>query len=107
MNLSKDKFKKLMDEIMDHYKTVSLSDLDVLKLVKHKAKSLLYKDLEKYNSIDEALGKHGALFLLYETSLDIGVLFLEEIRIRLTFLIVTELFLTRNFIGLIKIPENI
>ena len=72
MNLSKDKFKKLMDEIMDHYKTVSLSDLDVLKLVKHKAKCLLYKDLEKYNTIDEALGKHGALFLLYETSPQYG-----------------------------------
>ena len=51
---------------------IALSDKDVLSLVEGNAVVRLYKDLARFNTIDEALGKHGALFLLYETQPDYG-----------------------------------
>lgn len=65
-------FKKVLDEIVKIYKGVSLSDLDVLKLVNNKARVMLYKDLAKYQTLDEALGPHGAIFLLYESEPQYG-----------------------------------
>ena len=67
-----DKFESDIKEITKSQIPVSLSDLDVMRLVKGKAKVLLYKDLAKYNTIDEALGKHGALYLLYEAKPMVG-----------------------------------
>jgi len=66
------KIDKVINNILKIYKGVSLSDLDVLKLVKNRAKVLLYKDLKKYNTLDEALGPHEAIFLLYETKPQYG-----------------------------------
>lgn len=51
---------------------VSLSDSDVLTLVEHRAKILIYSDLAKFETIDEALGKHQAAFLLYEAKPSYG-----------------------------------
>ncbi len=45
----------------------SFSSKDVLDLVDNKANLLTYPELLDYDSIDEAMGKHGALILLYET----------------------------------------
>jgi len=61
------KFDKVINNILKVYKGISLSDLDVLKLVKNQAKVLLYKDLKKYRTLDEALGPHGAAIILYES----------------------------------------
>lgn len=57
---------------IDKHKSIPLSDSDVLKLVENKANVLVYSDLQKYNTLDEALGPHGAIFLLYETQPDYG-----------------------------------
>lgn len=51
---------------------VSLSDSDVLNLVENRAKILVYSDLQKYSTIDEALGEHLACFLLYESQHNYG-----------------------------------
>lgn len=57
---------------IERHKNIALSDQDVLKLVEHKAKILVYSDLAKFNTLDEALGEHAAVFLLYESRPDYG-----------------------------------
>ena len=57
---------------IDRHKKIPLSDSDVLKLVENKAKILVYSDLQKYDTLDEALGPHQAAFLLYESQPDYG-----------------------------------
>jgi hypothetical protein len=57
---------------INKHKKIALSDSDVLKLVEHKAKILIYSDLSKFKTLDEALGKHQAAFLLYESQPDYG-----------------------------------
>ena len=49
-----------------------LSDQDIMNLVDHKANFVIYPDLHKYSSIDEAMGSHGCFFLLYETAQNYG-----------------------------------
>lgn len=53
-------------------KAIALSDSDVMKLVEHKARVLTYGMLREYSTLDEVLGKHNAIFLLYETKPDYG-----------------------------------
>lgn len=53
-------------------KAIALSDSEVLRLVDHKAKVIIYNELKKYNTLDELLHPHGAVFLLYETRPDFG-----------------------------------
>lgn len=50
----------------------SLSSLDVMDLVDHRAKLLTYTELAEYDTLDQALGRHGALILLYLTSENYG-----------------------------------
>lgn len=50
----------------------SLSGEEVLKIVGNKANMLTYPELTKYENIDECLGQHGALVLLYETRENYG-----------------------------------
>jgi len=57
---------------IDRHKNIPLSDSDVMRLVEGKAKILVYSDLQKFNTLDEALGEHAAAFLLYETKKDFG-----------------------------------
>ncbi len=45
----------------------SFSARDILDMVDHKANLITYPQLLKYETIDEAMGKYGALVLLYET----------------------------------------
>lgn len=59
-------------DIIQQAKKKSLSSKDVLKLVDNKANLLIYHQLTKYNNIDDALGKYGALILLYETKKNYG-----------------------------------
>lgn len=58
--------------LVQQAKQKSLSNFELLKMVKEKANLLLYPELIKYNNIDKALGKFGALILLYETSKNYG-----------------------------------
>lgn len=57
---------------IDKHKSIPLSDADLLKLVENKARILVYSDLQKYETLDKALGEHGAIFLLYESRPDYG-----------------------------------
>lgn len=61
-----------IQQIVDAHKEISLSDQDVMRLVNHKAKVLIYNELKNYRTLDEALGPHKAIFLLYETRKDYG-----------------------------------
>lgn len=42
-----------------------LSDDEILKIIKHPAKTILYPDLIKYNSIEALFGKYHIILLLY------------------------------------------
>lgn len=57
---------------IDELKAEALSDEQVMKLVDGKARVLIYSDLADYDDIDEALGEHLAIFLLYESRPDFG-----------------------------------
>lgn len=50
----------------------TLSDSDILKAIKNRANLMTYRELKKYKTLDEALGPHGALVLLYETKDNFG-----------------------------------
>lgn len=63
---------KDVQETIDFLKNISLSNVDVMKLVNGKAKVLLYSELKNYKTLDEALGEYGAMFLLIETRPDYG-----------------------------------
>ena len=52
--------------------TISLSDEDILHLTHNKCVIRAYEDLEKFNNIDDVLGKFGACALLYQTKEDYG-----------------------------------
>lgn len=64
--------KSRIQQIIDEYKAISLSDSDVMRLVNNKARVLIYKDLKHYKTLDDMLGPHSAVFLLYETRPDYG-----------------------------------
>lgn len=50
----------------------ALTNHEILKMINHKANLLVYEDLQKYNNIDDVLGKYKALVLLYETRDNFG-----------------------------------
>ena len=52
--------------IIKKYRDIALSNDDVLRLVKGKANMLLYRNLHKFDNIDDILGPYGACFLLFE-----------------------------------------
>ena len=65
-------FDEDIKQIIKKGKGISLSDLDVLNLVDNKAKVLLYKELSKFNTLDELLEPYGSVFILYETKPNYG-----------------------------------
>lgn len=65
--LKKEGFKgKLVSPELKKAKGYSLTDSDVVKLVDGKAKVVLYEDMKDYDTIDELLKPHGAVFILYQ-----------------------------------------
>lgn len=54
-----DKLRKL--------KSKALSESEILHLIDGKANVITYTELEDIDNLDEALGKHGAFVLLYQT----------------------------------------
>jgi hypothetical protein len=59
-----------MDNIIRSVYDYDLSGVDVEKITRGKAEVRLYKDLLKFNSILEAIGKHGMMLLLFPVSSD-------------------------------------
>ena len=51
---------------------ISLSDEDILTIVDNKANLMAYEDLENYNNIDDVLGQHRAVIILYQSDADFG-----------------------------------
>lgn len=61
-----------MDTIIKEYENKALSDAEVLKLIDGKANMVMYRNLHKFNDIDEILGPHGACILLFEAKPNYG-----------------------------------
>lgn len=53
-------------------KKISLSNVDVVKLLDGKVNLVMYPDIKKYRDIDHLLGKYGACVILYLTSENYG-----------------------------------
>lgn len=51
---------------------IALSNYDILQMINYKSNLMTYPELTKYDNLDEALGKYGALVLLYETKQNYG-----------------------------------
>lgn len=52
-------------DIIDKYKDIALSNMELFKLFP-KANIILYPDMHKYNHVNELLGPNGCCFILYE-----------------------------------------
>lgn len=52
---------------IDKLKEKAFSSSEILQIIDGKANLLTYSELEKYKTLDDALGKYGALVLLYQT----------------------------------------
>lgn len=52
--------------------SISISELDIRKVLKGKTKIIAYTDIYKYKTIDELLYPYGHVFLLYLTKPDYG-----------------------------------
>jgi hypothetical protein len=50
---------------IDEYKAVALSDKDLLRLLDHRARIVLYPELRGMGSLDEVLGPYGAAIILF------------------------------------------
>lgn len=61
-----------LQTVINKMKSKSLSSNDLLKLVNYKANLMTYPELTKFRTIDEALGPHKALIILYETRKNYG-----------------------------------
>lgn len=61
-----------MDKVIKKVESKSLSGDEVLKLCNNKANLLTYTQLLEFDDIDDAMGKHGALILLFETKPNYG-----------------------------------
>jgi hypothetical protein len=59
-------------KIIKEYEDVALSNYDILKLVNHKAKIVLYPNLHKFKTIDQILGPYGACIILFEAKPNYG-----------------------------------
>jgi len=61
-----------MDTIVKYAARKSLSSTEIRKLCDGKVRVISYPELANYASIDEALGKYGAMIVLYETKRGYG-----------------------------------
>ena len=56
-----------MQQILNKYEDVALSNFDILKKLKNKANIILYPNLYEYKNIDEVLGNFDSCVLLFES----------------------------------------
>lgn len=61
-----------MEAKIKRYKNKSLSNMDVLKICNNKADFYTYPEIVKYKTLDDLLGKHQAVILLYLTKANYG-----------------------------------
>lgn len=61
-----------MEDIINKYVDIALSDKEVLDLVHNRAELILYPDIYKYSSIDDMLGPHRAAIILFEAQPNYG-----------------------------------
>lgn len=61
-----------MDQIIKQLNNYALTGRQVLEIIDNKANILTYPQLMKYDNIDDALGPHGALILMYMTTDNYG-----------------------------------
>lgn len=61
-----------MEEQIIKKERIPLSDKDILYLTENKCNVMTYSDLLQFKTLDEALGKYGALCVLYETDENYG-----------------------------------
>jgi hypothetical protein len=61
-----------MNKKIKDLESKSLSNDELMKIIKNKANLLIYHQLEDYDNIDDVLGRHKACILLYETALNYG-----------------------------------
>jgi hypothetical protein len=54
-------------EVIERAEAISLSDSDIMKICDNKVVIILYEDLAKFQSIDQALGPHSAMIILYQS----------------------------------------
>lgn len=59
-------------KLIEQAESISLSDADIMKICEGKVVIHLYEDLAKFQTIDEALGEHGAMIILYQAKQDFG-----------------------------------
>jgi hypothetical protein len=59
-------------EVIERAEAISLSDDDIRRICENKVKILLYEDLAKFDTIDDALGEHGAMIILYQSKANYG-----------------------------------
>ena len=59
-------------ELIEQAESISLSDEDILRICDNKVSIHLYEDLSNFATIDEALGEHGAMIILYQSKRDFG-----------------------------------
>lgn len=59
-------------DLITRAESISLSDEDILRICEGKVNIYLYEDLAKFDSIDEALGEHTSMIILYQAKQDFG-----------------------------------
>lgn len=64
--------KKIDKKTLDRYKSIALSNFDLVDLLDGKATVMLYPDMYKINSIEQLLHPYDACFLLFETEPRMG-----------------------------------
>ena len=65
--------KKLtLKSFIKNAESISLSDSDILTALNSRCNLMAYEDLEHYSDINDVLGEHGAVVLLYQSSADNG-----------------------------------
>ena len=59
-------------ELIEGGESISLSDSDIMKICDNNVVIHLYHDLAQFQTIDEALGEHGAMIVLYQAESTFG-----------------------------------
>ena len=59
-------------KVIEQAESISLSDSDIMKICENKVVIHLYEDLAKFQTIDQALGPHTAMIILYQQKSDFG-----------------------------------
>lgn len=59
-------------ELIERAESISLSDEDIMKICEGKVNIHLYEDLSKFQTIDQALGPHTAMIILYQAKSTYG-----------------------------------